>query len=636
METPMPAATNTEIMTTHPDNIRQDFGTIYDISFELQKSLQHVVDDVVSHLDCVGAMVATLEADNTMPVRSYATSIAPELLRQLETKLGITFIGPRSVSHLDDKKYKDNLSVRAVKGVNNQPQIVTSSKLHDLFRPVVNKPLSELAQKMLGIKQVIAVPFFLEDEVVGNLFAAARRNFSSQDIDFLTAFGKQAAIGIKSQRHLTETQALERVILALQTNITDETQVLQTVVDAVVQRLGYVGAMVATLEVDNSLPVRAYATSITPQLFKQIESKFGLSPTSPQSRVFLDDERFKDNLCVRAIRGKNGQPAKFVVSDSLYDLFRPVVGRTLSGVAQQLTGIKQVIAVPFFLEKEVVGNLFVATRRPSFSDRERELLATFGQQAAVGIRNARLYRRAEEQRQIAQVFGKMAFSAATNVHLLRNHIGGFRAYLSLAKLLPMLPEAQQKEVLESTDSIMNNLNDAADILDNLHEPWRRRFDIPTDINQCLNEAIKKTFVKESLDFSSETIVTKEGYYLHRTYSDKLPSIKTSPDMLTEAFRIIIKNGIEAIQEHGHGDSLWLESKSLNLSTVEVTIMDNGIGIKSESLPKIFEMGWSSKQGKGMGFGLFWTKDYVEGLGGSIGVKSGWKQGTSFQLYFPLV
>ena len=421
----------------------------------------------------------------------------------------------------------------------------------------------------------------------------------------------------------------------MQSSITDETLILQTIVDSVVQRLGYAGAVVATLESNNTLPVRAYAVDIAPKLLNQLQDKLGVHIVGPKSVVYLDDDNFKDNLSVRAVKGVNGRPAKFIVSDSLYDLFRPIINRPLSMIAQKLTGIRQVIAVPFFLNDEVVGNLFVATRRAKFSAQERDLLAAFGQQAAVGIRNARLYKRAEEQRQIAQVFAKMAFSAATNIHALRNHIGGFRAYLSMVKMFPMLSESHRAEVLESSGSIMKNLNDAAEMLDNLHEPWRTHQDVPTDVNFCLNQAIKKTFLREPIDLNANEIKTSDGLVVHKSLTTPLPVIQTSPDMLMESFRIILKNAVEALKEHGKGTGLWLESRVVNPSLIEVVLRDDGIGIKADNLSKIFEMGWSTKQGKGMGFGLFWTKDYVEGLGGSIKVNSVWQQGTAFYLYFPI-
>jgi GAF domain-containing protein len=342
-----------------------------EISAELQNVLQQIVDDVVSGLGCVGAMVATLEMDNSLPVRAYAVDLAPGLLEKMEQRLGLNIVGPQSVAYLDDADFEENLSVRAIKGVDGTPQAVVSNDLFDLFRPVVSKALSDVVQQMTDIQQVVAVPILVGDEVVGNMFAATRESFSDRDIAFLTAFGSQAATAIQSRRYLTEMRALERVILSLQTSITDETQVLQIIVDTVVQKLKYVGAIVATLEADNALPVRAYAVGFDLGLLKTLEQKLGVTLTGSKSVAYLDDERFQENLSVRAVKGDNGRPLRFIASDRLYDLFRPVVNIPLSDLAQRLTGIKQVVAVPFFLEDEVVGNLFVASRKEKFDKWEQ-------------------------------------------------------------------------------------------------------------------------------------------------------------------------------------------------------------------------------------------------------------------------
>lgn len=592
---------------------------------ELEATLQRIVDDVVNGLGCVGAMVATLEADNSLPVRAYSVDISPTLVRQLEDKLGVSFINPKSVAYIDDKKFKDNLSVRAIKGAAGRPEkYVVSDQLYDLFRPVVNKPLSDLAQKLTGVKQVIAVPFFIAEELVGNLFAATRAEFSPRDIEFLTTFGRQAATAIQSQRRLAETQALERVILALQASITDETQTLQVIVDAVVKKLGYVGAMVATLEPNNSLPVRAYSVDIAPKLIKHLENSIGISLISANSVAYLDDDEFKDNLAVRAIKGNNGPD--IVTSGQLHDLFRPVVKKPLSDLAQRLTGIKQVIAVPFFLEDEVVGNLFVASCRPKFSEREREVLKAFGQQAAVGLRNARLYRKSKERQQVSQMFAKMAFSAATSVHALRNHVGAFRIYYQMIE-----SRLSQPDLAELGVDVMQRLEKAADILDNLHEPWRETPDTLTEVNTCLNRALRKIVPNQ------DELKAREGIVVHTSLAKGLPPIRTSADMLTEAFRVLIRNALDTIRERanqdGSGGYLWIESLPSDASSVEVHIKDSGTGIKTKNLNKIFELGWSTKEA-GMGFGLFWTKDYIEGQGGTIKVDSVWREGTTVRINLP--
>jgi signal transduction histidine kinase len=606
------------------------------ISADLQLTLQCIVDDVVAHLGCAGAMVATLEQDNMLPVRAFRIDIPPELLEQMTDMVGITPVGSRSVAYLDDSQYKENLSVRAVRGENGRPvEHVVSDRLYDLFRPIVNKSLADMLQEATGIQQVIAVPFFLDEEVVGNLFAASRTFFSERDIDFLIAFGHQAATALQSQRHLAQIQAVERVIFSLQSSMTDETQVLQTIVDAVVHKLGYAGAMVATLEVDNSLPVRAYAIDFGNELLRQLESKLGVSLIGAKSVVYLDEAKYQQNLSVRAVRGLYGHPQKYLVSDSLHDLFRPIVNRPLSALAQKITGIKQVIAVPFFLDDNVVGNLFAASRKSVFSEREIQMLTAFGQQAAIGIHNARLYRKVEERRQIAQVFARMAFSASASVHALRNHIGAVSTHLQLVQLLPTLSPDKQEKILNSGVQIMERLREVAMLLDSLHEPWRQSPDEPTNVNYCLLWATREIFPHARFEPGLEDLDTMTGITLHRHLSSDLPYIYTSPDMLTEAFRILIKNAAEAVQAADQGSNLWLESTAVTGPYVQIKVSDDGTGIQPKNIKKIFELGWSNKSGQGMGFGLFWAKDYIEGLGGRIDVESVWQKGTVFTITLPV-
>jgi signal transduction histidine kinase len=292
------------------------------------------------------------------------------------------------------------------------------------------------------------------------------------------------------------------------------------------------------------------------------------------------------------------------------------------------------MAVPFFLEEEVVGNLFVATQKSQFSEREKDILAAFGQQAAVGIRNARLYRVAEERRQIAQVFARMAFSAAASIHALRNHIGAGRAYLQLVRMSEQLPPERRIEVLKSGHDVLARIDEAAGILDSLHEPWRQSRDVPTDINRCLILAIQKIFPHLSLNLGQEKVDAGAGVVIIPCLAADLPTIKTSPDMMTEAFRVLGKNAVEAIKQRRQASELRLESRLTPEGAIQIRLGDDGIGIKPENVGKIFEMGWSTKQGEGMGFGLFWTKDYIEGLGGTITVDSTWQKGTTFEINLP--
>ena len=608
---------------------------IPDISIQLQTVLQQIADDAINRLGCVGALVATLEHGNALPVRAYAVKTDPERLAQFEEGVGINLLGPDAVVYLNERKHRHNLSVKAVNGVGGTPQqYLISESLHDLLQPLVDKSVANLIQQELGIQQVAAIPFTLAGEVVGNLFASSQSKFTAQEIDSLTTLGHQAAAAIQSERNLNAMRALERIIFKLQSKMTDETEVLQAIVDAMVHDLEYAGAIVATLENENALPVRTYAVDVAADVLHQLEDKVGVSLSGPQAVVYLDNKKHKDNLSVRAVKELT-QPKSYLMTDSLYDLLRPIAMKPLADLAQRLVGFKQIIAIPFFLENEVVGNLFVATRRPSFTEREIRTLTAFGQQAAAGLRNARLYRIAEERREIAQKFGRMAFSATASVHDLRNHVGVVRNYLHLLTMLHKLPPDQHGDILDDVPGMMERLSAVTEILDNLHQPWQQVPDRPVHVNHCLLRAIGEVFPGTVIKDQYNEIMTRDNMTLSLYLAHDLPVIKTALDMLTEAFRIVIKNAADALRENGKVCKIWIASQRKSDDTLEVVIRDSGPGIQSDHLRRIFDMGWSTKRGQGMGFGLFWAKDYLTGFGGDIQAESKWGQGATFHITLPI-
>ncbi len=641
----------------------------------LEATLQGIVQDVVNVLGYAGAMVATYEQGDSLPVR--AIYVDPHIVSTDDVhkwEHSISEVAGHQVSitepdvarvYVYDPACAGNLSVKAV--TSGGP--VTSDALYDLFTPVAppaSRPFVEGIQQALGVQQVIAVPFFLEvnghpeghgaRELVGNLFAAKRTRISPQDILVLSAFGRQAAAAIGSERRRLQIEIANELIFRVQTSLNNEARILEWIVQGVVTDLGYVGAMVAPYEPDGSLP--AYALHIDPAVatsedihrwendISQVAARL-IRITDPSvAKVYVDQEEYRDNLSVQA--AKAGKP---VTSNDLYDLFTPIVPPAARGIVrdiQQAMGIQQVIAVPFFLEKftdpktsesaegqapvlELVGNLFAATRSQTFKRSEIDLLQAFGVQAAAGIRNARLYRKAEERQQAAQMFGRMAFSAATSVHAMRNHIGVVRLHLEL--LERMSPEDMAVQ-LQHNDQIKDRLDQVARILDTLREPWRQISDELTNVNDCLTHAINRTISEAD----------RERTMVKLALADKPLKIETSADMLTEAFKVLIKNAFEAIRERWGtpapgaqsalpGGRLHIQSRLENLTRIEVLISDNGGGIKPENIHRIFEIGWSTKK-VGMGFGLFWAKDYFEGLGGSITVESVLNQGTTFVVRIP--
>ncbi|MFX1514204.1 MAG: sensor histidine kinase, partial [Promethearchaeota archaeon] len=75
--------------------------------------------------------------------------------------------------------------------------------------------------------------------------------------------------------------------------------------------------------------------------------------------------------------------------------------------------------------------------------------------------------------------------------------------------------------------------------------------------------------------------------------------------------------------------------SRNKELIEVKIEDNGIGIRKDDLPRIFEPFFSTKgAGKGTGLGLPISQGIIEKHKGSINIESIFGKGTIVTIRLP--
>jgi signal transduction histidine kinase len=86
--------------------------------------------------------------------------------------------------------------------------------------------------------------------------------------------------------------------------------------------------------------------------------------------------------------------------------------------------------------------------------------------------------------------------------------------------------------------------------------------------------------------------------------------------------------------------LNVSSRDLGEKSLEITIQDNGIGIRKDDVKKIFDKYYRVSTGnrhdvKGFGLGLAYVKKIVTELGGDISVESELNHGTKFIIILPL-
>ena len=110
-------------------------------------------------------------------------------------------------------------------------------------------------------------------------------------------------------------------------------------------------------------------------------------------------------------------------------------------------------------------------------------------------------------------------------------------------------------------------------------------------------------------------------------------IEVAPNELRQVFTNLISNAIDAMPQ---GGSLELEVFA-DGQDVKLVFSDTGSGIKPENLQEIFEPFVTTKGEKGLGIGLWISRNIVEKLGGTIQVRSTTSDaghGTHFTICLP--
>lgn len=141
---------------------------------------------------------------------------------------------------------------------------------------------------------------------------------------------------------------------------------------------------------------------------------------------------------------------------------------------------------------------------------------------------------------------------------------------------------------------------------------------------------------DSILESLEPLATEKGLKLVNTISKDLPALESDSTKCRHILQNIISNALKFTDE----GSVKISAKSTT-DEIIITIMDTGIGIEPDTVPKIFDEfkqaddKMSRKYG-GTGLGLAIAKKYVILLGGSIEVHSRPGSGSTFIISLPLV
>lgn len=151
--------------------------------------------------------------------------------------------------------------------------------------------------------------------------------------------------------------------------------------------------------------------------------------------------------------------------------------------------------------------------------------------------------------------------------------------------------------------------------------------VPTFID--LNTLIKSTCTFISFDKRFRGIALKQEL------ADDLPALFVVSDHIVQVLMNVLINAADALEgREEYAPSILVETR-LEGDSVILSVSDNGPGIASENLGRIFNTHFTTKPpGRGSGLGLSLCRNLVQQDGGDIQVRSVFGQGATVRIILP--
>ncbi len=319
--------------------------------------------------------------------------------------------------------------------------------------------------------------------------------------------------------------------------------------------------------------------------------------------------------------------------------------------------IKSLLAIPILKQANIVGILYLENNLTTklFTEDRINVLSILCTQLAISLENARLYDTLEQKvkqrtkeviRQKEEIQQQATMLESVNNELktlnstkdklfsiighdLRNPFNIILGQSDL--LLENLDEMDMADTKKSLQFIENASKNAFQLLQNLLD-WSR-----AQTGQ-LNYYPRKINLKKAIAWDiglQENMAQAKNIEL----VNKIPGtieIYADGDMISTITRNLISNALKFTH---NGGQIILEASQKD-KFAEISVKDNGVGIKKEHLSKLFvsednHTTRGTESEKGVGLGLKLCKDFINQNNGEISVESEYGKGTVFTFTLPL-
>lgn len=456
-------------------------------------------------------------------------------------------------------------------------------------------------------RSMLVAPVKVGDQTIGVISTDQAKFgwFSENDRRWVDTLARQAGIAIQRALALELLQDIGKRIINPQRKVDD---ILQQIVTGAIELTGTTAGVIHLISEDGRSVLKSFQYPAQPDLANPL-----VDGRDKLTHLVTPDGKMQ------------------IIADVRQD---ERVNHVLQDRYQSL------IAIPLEFEQKVIGVLLLCdTHWHNFSETEVSLLSTLANQAAIAIQNARLYsemeqlvaertrewQAAQERAAAAEKLAVIGQLGAEFAHRMNNLAGTIPVRINMAKDHLDPDQPKDARVIQQLDRIAYDaveLMQAARIIKHPETQAPER----VNVNELIDTALERVWASH-LDAEGRIEVEK-------TFTADLPPLYVERDRLLDTFISLLQNGVEAITGEG---TLTISTGTCSIRDkpgLEIAISDTGVGIADDQLPHIFDIFATTKE-RGLGFGLWIDRTFIQGLGGEIEVQSEVRVGSTFTIRLPL-
>lgn len=282
--------------------------------------------------------------------------------------------------------------------------------------------------------------------------------------------------------------------------------------------------------------------------------------------------------------------------------------------------IRSTMCVPLIVHKKVIGVIYIDTQEniQAFTNDDLAFLTSIANELAISLEHLHLRESIISRERMAAIGETLTNIAHSVKNMLLLSKGGFEL------MEKSIESGSADSMRESWNIIKNGIDKISTMTQEMLEFTRKRQVV---LKQCsINDIIKGITDSMMNEFK------KRDIKLIKSLDASLKPRRCDEEGIHKAVLNLVMNAIDAIK-HKHGE-IRINTQRLSDNSITISITDNGVGIGTENLPKIFYPFFSTKGSAGTGLGLSITKRIIEDMGGQITVESEKNKFTTFSISLP--